>query len=172
MSPVAKSQNTGRTAVLVGVAGVIAGVGLVALITVVAGRGDVDVRLGDERFEVGSAESQAEAVDDGGPLIYSDVAGGDRDIYLQHLGDDPEDGWLAFAASPPDKARDCFLRWQADDEMFTDCDGDEYPADGEGLPQYPVQVSDDGGLSVDLNAEDRPATTTTTTTEDTILQTG
>lgn len=38
------------------------------------------------------------------------------------------------------------------------CDGQEFPATGEGLPQYPVTVRD-GQLDVDLNAADRTTTT-------------
>ncbi|CAN5744775.1 hypothetical protein BH24ACT3_BH24ACT3_01510 [soil metagenome] len=168
--PVAKSSPTGRTAAIVGVAGVIAAIGLIALISVVAGRSDVEVRLGDDRFPLGSAEARAESIAEDGPTIYSDVASGDRDIYVQHLGEDPAEGWLAFAASPPGKARDCFLRWQAEQEEFTYCYGETYPADGGDLPSYPVEVTEDGELFVDLNAEEREATTTTTDT--TILETG
>jgi hypothetical protein len=42
-----------------------------------------------------------------------------------------------------------------------DCDGREFPPDGEGLPTYPVTVDEDGKLNVDLNAEDRASSTTT-----------
>jgi hypothetical protein len=41
-----------------------------------------------------------------------------------------------------------------------ECDGREFPPDGEGLPSYPVTVDADGKLDVDLNAEDRATSTT------------
>lgn len=170
MSPVAKSSPNARTAVVVGLAGVVAAIGLVVLAAFVFGGDNVEVRLGDDRFPLGSAEDRAAGIAEDGPTIYSDVAGGDRDIIVQHLGDTPTEGWLAFAAAPPAKARSCFLDWQPDEERFVDCDGEAWPADGGDLPRYPMEVADDGALFVDLNAEDRPPGTSTT--ETTILQTG
>ena len=60
-----------------------------------------------------------------GPIFYGDVSGRkDRDIILQHLGDDEDKGWYAFLAAPIDKARDCTWQWQADEEQFrAKCDG-------------------------------------------------
>jgi hypothetical protein len=64
--------------------------------------------------------------------------------------------------------RDCTIQWQADSETFRlldqhaevtgACDGREFPADGEGLPTYPVTVSN-GKLDIDINAADRTDTT-------------
>lgn len=118
--------------------------------------GTVQVRLGDDRFAAGSAERRSASIDSDGPILFSDVAGGQRDIFLQHIGDDPEQGWLAFDARLPDQSRDCSLVWRAEDELFVDScdDANTVPADGEGLVQYPVEV-DDGDLFVDLNASRR-----------------
>lgn len=159
MSPVERrSSSATTTAVLVGVAGVVAGLGLVWFMVNLAGQGteSVQVRLGDDRFDAGHVEDRANSIDKGGPVLFPDVAGRSRDIYLQHLGDEPEDGWVAFAAQATGKARDCFLQWQADDDEFEDCDGDRYPADGDVplLTSYPVTV-EDGRIYVDLNAEFR-----------------
>ena len=121
------------------------------------------------------AQGAAAQIDEGGPILYADAAGGDRDIVLQHLGDDPDSGWLAFAARPGGVSRECSIQWQAgpsgdpSDGVFLlldgsgdetqACDGREFPADGEGLAQYPVTVADNR-LDVDLNAADRASTTT------------
>jgi hypothetical protein len=59
------------------------------------------VKLGSETFADQDADDAAETVAEDGPILYADTAGGDRDIYVQHLGDDPEEGWIAFAARPP-----------------------------------------------------------------------
>lgn len=170
MSPVARSQGHAGRALLVAAAGVAVALGLALGMAALANRGTVDVRLGTDTFVEQDAEAAAQQVEQGGPILYADTAGGDRDIYLQHLGDDPEEGWVAFAARPPGVSRECTLRWDGDDEVFRlldpagratdECDGREYPADGEGLPTYPVTVDEDGKLDVDLNAADRATSTT------------
>ena len=108
-------------------------------------------------------EGLAEEIPERGPILYSDVASGDRDVFLQHLGDDIDRGWLVFAARPVDAGRDCTLVWEPDEQRFADpCSDRTFPADGEGLLQYPVEIDEDGVLVVDLNYEERPAETTTT----------
>lgn len=159
MSPVERrSSSATTTAVLVGVAGVIAGLGLVVLMVNLASRGteSFEVRLGDDRFAAGGVERRAASITDGGPILFSDVAGGTRDIILNHIGDEPDEGWYAFSAQPAGKSRDCFLQWQADDRDFEDCDGDRYPADGDhpALTRYPVAI-EEGELFVDINFEFR-----------------
>ena len=170
MSPVARSQgHTGR-ALAVAAGGVVVAIGIAAALAVLANRGSVDVRLGSDTFAEQDAEDAAGRVAEEGPILYADTAGGDRDIVLQHLGDDPEEGWIALAARPPGVSRQCTIQWDASDEVFRlldssgevsgECDGTEYPADGEGLPTYPVTVSSNGKLDVDLNAADRTTSTT------------
>lgn len=75
-----------------------------------------------------------------------------RDIYVQHLGRDEDEGWLAFSAFAPGQTdRECFLRWDDEASAFEDpCTGATFPPDGDGLTQYPTSVDDDGTLSVDL----------------------
>jgi hypothetical protein len=160
VSPVAPSNNhVGRAALvsLVGIVVLAAGLGLATL--ALGGRDSPDLRLGDQTFRGGSAERLAREIDERGPIIYGDVSGNkDRDMILQHLGDDPEEGWYAFLAAPIDRARDCTWTWQPDEELFrAACDDDlTAPADGEGLPRFPVTV-DGGRLDVDLNADARVA---------------
>src|SRR6056297_257099 len=159
MSPVERRSSTATTrAVLVGAAGVVAGIALVLFVVNLADSGSerFEIRLGDDRFDAGDAASRAASIDAGGPILFSDLAGGARDILLQHLGDDPEAGWHAFAAQPPGAPRDCVLQWQPDAGEFVDCDGEVWPADGTGLTSYPVEVVD-GELLIDLNAEFREA---------------
>lgn len=150
----------------------VSGVGVAVIALVIWGasvltsqQDSFDVRLGDQTFQGGSAERLAAEIEDRGPIFYGDIgdsgSGDKRDIILQHIGDDPDEGWYAFRAQPPGEDRDCTWVWQPDDEEFVAaCDESlTAPADGEGLESYPVTV-DDGKLDIDLNFERRETTTT------------
>jgi hypothetical protein len=153
----------------VAAAGVVVAIGVAAALAVLANRGTVDVRLGSDTFAEHDAEDAARDIAENGPILLPDLAGGDRDIYVQHFGDDPDEGWIAFAARPTGVSRACTVQWRGDHEVFRlldsagkvsgECDGREFPADGEGLPTYPVTVYADGNLDVDLNAADRTTST-------------
>lgn len=168
MSPVDQSRNhVGRAASVALVGVVVLGLAL-ALVTVALGsRNSADLAIGDQTFKAGSAARKAELIEESGPILYADVSGRkDRDMILQHTGSDPETGWHAFLAAPIDKSRDCTWIWQPDEDIFrAKCDEQlTAPADGAGLPQFTVKVTD-GQLDVDLNADARAAASTTTTTE-------
>ena len=165
MSPVDQSRaHVGQAAAvaLVAIVLLLLGAGAFALVNRNTPSGDL--RLGDQTFQGGSTERLAKEIARRGPIFYGDVSGNkERDIILQHLGDDPDEGWYAFRAAPVDKGRSCTWEWQEDEEQFrAKCDRSlTAPADGAGLEQFPVKVRD-GRLDVDLNAEARAATTTTT----------
>jgi hypothetical protein len=164
VSPVARSQAHAGRALAVASLGVLLVMGVAIGVAILASRGDVDVRLGDETFTDQDASNLADKIAEDGPVLYADAASGDRDIVVQHLGPDPETGWIALAARPAGVPRNCTIQWQAGSETFRlldehgeqagACDGRSYPADGEGLPSYPVTVSD-GKLDIDINAADR-----------------
>lgn len=160
--PVSTRGNPGRQAVLLGIGaavGLLAIVFLVTRVSDLAESGDVQVNLGDPVFEMGNVDRLADDLEAQGPLLLPDVSpGGDRDIFLNHLGETDEEGWYAFGVRRPDQPRDCFVQYDPDGDVFVDqCDGTEYPPDGEGLPQYPVTIDGDGDLSVDLNFAARAA---------------
>lgn len=169
--PVAKTgQAPARQALLVGLAGFVALIGIVLLITQIGQSttsSDVGLTSGSF-FSAGEAGSLAEVIESEGPLPLSDVASGDRDIILQHVGDDDTTGWRAFAARPPTVGRHCVATWLADRQEFelqsqdpdvTDpCPAEIYPADGEGLTQLPVVIQD-GIVTIDINAAERSTTT-------------
>jgi len=146
------------------VAGIVIGIGLVLGLFVFAipsltESGTVQVQLGDDRFEAGSAARLSRAIAADGPLLFSDVSSGQRDIYLQHAGPSETEGWLAFDARRPAQPRNCSLQWQRDAGEFRDpCDATVVAADGTGLLTYPVTVTDEGTVIVDLNPDD-PSTT-------------
>jgi len=167
MSPVDQSRNhVGRAAAVafVGVFVLFVALGITTL--ALKDRNSADLGLGDQTFDAGKAEDKAELIAKTGPVLYADVSGSkDRDMILQHLGDDPNEGWYAFLAAPLDQARDCTWVWQPDDDLFrAKCDETlTAPADGKGLPQFEVTVTD-GRIDVDLNADARVDRSSTTTT--------
>lgn len=158
-----RSARVQTTTIVISVVALAAALLLAVLVFRAAtGGDDVAIRLGDDVFAAGAADERAEAIAGDGPLLFSDVSGRGqrRPIYLQHLGDDPETGWYAFDARPPAAAEGCFLEWDAAARRFVGVDGctaATYPADGEGLDRYPVVVSRDGDLSIDLREELDPA---------------
>jgi len=112
-------------------------------------------------------------------VLFSDVASGQRDIYLQHVGDDPAVGWLAFDARRPDADRTCTLVWEASRQLFTDpCGGEPVDELGNGLRHYAVTVNADGNVVIDFRnatgttGEPSTATTAAPTTTSSIVVTG
>lgn len=106
----------------------------------------------------------AETIADTGPVTFPDLAGRDRDIIVQHDGDDPLTGWSAFGSRPLSADRACSALWQPDEEVFTDSCSDttwddqgRSLDDSDDLPSYPVAVDGEGTVSIDLNAAEREA---------------
>ena len=89
MSPVARTRGHAGRALAVAGAGVVLALVLAFGVANLASRGKVDVRLGTDTFSQQKAKEAARKVAEDGPILYADTAGGDRDIVLQHLGDDP-----------------------------------------------------------------------------------
>ncbi|MYH00868.1 MAG: hypothetical protein F4144_15475 [Acidimicrobiaceae bacterium] len=144
-----------RTVVVVGLAGVVVALGLVlGVLLLTRGGTDVEIRLGDRDFRDMETGRISAEIADRGPILFGDVADGERDIILQHLGDDPESGWLAFEARRPGQSRDCFFEWQAGQAEFVNtCDPDDVvDAAGTGLRHFSVAVVD-GDVRVDINPE-------------------
>ena len=151
--PVAQSQgHAGKALAVAAVAIVLIGV-VAAFVAVAASRGDVKINLGDQRFNAGSAERLAKEIEDGGglPFLYQDLVGNDRHLFVQHLGDDPDEGWVAFGAFDPDDPSCLVLIDREEKVLVNECDESiTYALDGEGLRQYPVSV-EDGRIFVDVN---------------------
>ena len=164
--PVARGpQMNARSAVLVGFTGVAIAIVLGGGVLFLASQGgDVEIQLGDTDFDAGKIGRISEEIDDRGPILYSDVAGRSRDLILQHLGDDPERGWLAFEARPLGEPRDCFFQWDEDTQRFDlitivdDVTCAEVTMDERGnlstggvIDTYPVAIDDDNNIRVDIN---------------------
>ena len=109
------------------------------------------VNLGDDVFVAGSADSLREQVGTGGPVLYPDLLGRGRPIYIQVVADQ----WFAFEAVAPGASEECALSWVGTDRSFREpeeCGGLMFPANGEGLVQYRAIEREDGNVEVDLRA--------------------
>jgi len=152
--PVAKSDP--RRATIVGIVGVVVGSVLILLVLFAGNLGGGDkVKTSSATFDVGPAQDRAKSItDDRTPLFFNDTATGSRPIVVQHIGDDPNKGWVAFDAAPGN----CALSWHVESQDFTDCSGKWISSDGADLHHYPTEVKD-GDVVVDLSVD--PTTTTT-----------
>jgi hypothetical protein len=119
-----------------------------AVLALSADSEDVDVNLGTDEFEIPQVEARAELVAEEGALRFADPTGGSRPLIVNHVGDDPETGWVAVLAIAPG-TDSCIVDWDADDGLFRDCEGETYPAGGEGLDQFPTRV-EGNTLYIDL----------------------
>jgi hypothetical protein len=144
-----------RQALTVGVAAVLGVLAVVFLVTRfdrLGGDDEAEVPVGDPVFTVGEAAELAPVVAETGPFLFPGPTGAGRDLWLQHLGAEPDEGWVAFAVRPTGADLDCVAEWQAERESFVDsCDGTVYPPDGDGLEQYVASVDADGNLVINLN---------------------
>ena len=151
--PVAQSQGHAGKALLIAAVAIV----LIAVVTVfvalAASRGDVEINLGDDRFEVGSAEAIVDAIDegDGLPFLFPDLVSRNRNLFVQHSGDDPDEGWVAFGAFDPDDPTCAVVIDREARTLVNACDPTvTYPLTGEGLRFYPTTV-EDGDVIVDIN---------------------
>jgi len=113
------------------------------------------VNLGPRVFRVGSATRLAREVDKRGPFLFKDPLNREREVFVQHLGEDPNAGWAAIRAYASREAVECLLRWEGDQQRFVDpCAPQTYPPSGEGLVTYPARV-ENGVVSIDLRSSQR-----------------
>jgi hypothetical protein len=158
MTPVRPARGRSPRSMVLAVSGLVFALVLVLVVFIFAipnltSSGKVEVRLGPERFDAGAAVDRAAEIDERGPILLPDVSGNDRDVFLQHVSADERQGWLAFDARRAGASRDCTLQWQGDTAVFIDpCDGTTVDAAGDGLVQYPVEVTDSGQVIVDLRS--------------------
>lgn len=149
--PVAKGPSFDiRSAVIFGGLAVVAAI-IIGVVAVVLGSRSNRLVLGTTDFGSLSADSMAAEIAENGPILWPDIASGNRDIWLQHTGDTPGDGWFAFDARLPGAGRECNVTWNVVEEEFADpCTGDIFNEVGEGLPEISVFI-DQRTLVIDLN---------------------
>ncbi|MGI9606776.1 MAG: hypothetical protein ACR2P0_11620, partial [Acidimicrobiales bacterium] len=131
---------------------------VLGIVTIVFAQRSSRLVLGDLDFRALQTDNMASEIAENGPILWPDVAGGNRDLWLQHLGADPAAGWTAFDARQSGTPRQCNVRWEDADQQFVDpCkEGVAYPADGAGLPPIPVYL-DGRELIIDINGVRDPA---------------
>lgn len=165
--PVAQSRGHAGKALAIAAVSVVLLLGLALLVAQAASRGDVKINLGDSRFDAGKVENLAKVVDRGHglPILYGDLVGKGRNLFVQHTGTDPLKGWTAFGAFDPDKPS-CAITIDAAHQALVDrCDAHRtFSKDGAGLRQYPATV-EGGHLEIDLN---QLGTTTSSTSPSTV----
>ena len=154
--PVAKGPSfDARSALIFGGLAVVAAV-VIGFIAISFGTRTNTLVLGSTDFGDINANRMAQSISDGGPILFSDIASGSRDIWLQHLGANPGEGWFAFATRLPGEERECAAQWMAADRTFVNpCNGTIYPESGDGLPQIPVFI-DEMTLVIDINGIHEP----------------
>jgi hypothetical protein len=151
--PVAQSRGHAGKALVIAAVSVVLLLGLAFAVANLASRGDVKINLGDDRFDAGKVDNIAKAIDKGHglPILYGDLVGRDRPLYVQHKGTDPKAGWTAFGAFDPDRPSCTVGIDRARLVLVDSCNRSRtYPKDGTGLRHYPVVVEGDR-LKVDLN---------------------
>jgi hypothetical protein len=103
------------------------------------------------------ADRLSKEVAERGPVIFKDPlqrGSADNDLFVQHVGTDPDKGWVAVRAYAAEAKTECLLRWQPDAKQFRDpCSGTAYPADGQGLKTYSVSVAG-GVVRVSVRAQE------------------
>jgi hypothetical protein len=156
--PRVRNSRRTRSIVAASIVGVAFTFVLVLFVVRFASERPNEVNLGQDRFEVGSAHVFARAIARDGPILFKDplTSRPGREIYVQHLGDDETEGWLAIAAYGVDAPREqrCTLVWDRAERVFTDpCGGPDVPADGTGVATFPGKVDDRRVVVIDLRSE-------------------
>lgn len=152
--PVRRSART-RAFVTAAVVGTLAAALLVWLAVRFASENPDQASLGSNVLRL-QAERLSRAIERDGPILFKDPLNRGREVYVQHVGDEVDEGWLAISAYAGEPDVDCLLRWDRDDEVFVDpCTDRTYPADGTGLVTYPAEV-EGRAVEVDLRSP-RPA---------------
>ena len=116
MSPVAPRRTRSPRTFTLAIGGVVVALGLaVALfvfaIPAITTQNQTAIQQGAATLSEGPAVDRARDIARSGPILLPDQAGGQRDIFLQHLGIDDRRG-LAAPSTParPGQGRECTLR--------------------------------------------------------------
>jgi hypothetical protein len=113
----------------------------------------VDIRLGVDTVNLGAAERYAGEIAQRGPLIFPDASPNrERDVVVNHVGDDWRTGWFVFAARREGEGRECTFEVDRSSGVLVEPCADDapVPSDGAGLRQYSWEVTQDGDLVIDL----------------------
>lgn len=139
-------MSKGRRVLVMSLVALAFAAALLFLVVRYASQNPDKANLGSEVVRL-DAERTAKRIRETGPYAMQDPRG-DRDVYLQHVGDDPATGWVLVLAYPPDGR--CAVVWDVKRDLFeAPCTKRTYPRDGSGLTTYPAPV-EDGRVVIDL----------------------
>ena len=142
-------------ATVVAVLGIVAALAFLFILLSVSKSSDsIEIRLGDDDFRGIDAINLSDEISSNGPVLFPDLLGRDRPIWVTHSGTDPETGWFAFLAQIPKQANSCLTQWDSENSnFFNSCDPtNKFPPDGKGLEQLSWQVVK-GELRILINTE-------------------
>lgn len=159
------------TSIIFGVVAVAVAIGIAWGVLQLAsgGEGPIQLQLGDDKFDAGQAARLSAQIEEGGPVLFSDVSGRGqrRPIFVNHFGGDPEVGWAAFPAVFPDADENCFLSWDPERELFEEragiegggreigdlCSDRTVEPNGGELERFEWEIDEDGNLIIDVRGE-------------------
>jgi hypothetical protein len=140
-------MNSSARAVIVGLGFTVALAIAVVVVLFTVGRDRSTSQLGDDVYGLRAATIRRNS-----PLLIPDPLGGDRAIWVTHVGADETTGYFAFTAIGEDG---CVIEIDRETlDLHNACTGLIVAPDGGGLAQYPV-VFDDGRLDIDINFDQR-----------------
>lgn len=142
-------------ATVVGVVGIVAALAcLFILLSISKSSDSIEIRLGDDDFRGIDAINLANEISSNGPVLFPDLVGRKRPIWITHAGNDPQTDWFAFLAQIPGQADSCIAQWDSNNSnFFNSCNSiNKFPPDGTGLEQLTWQVVK-GELRVLINTE-------------------
>ncbi len=142
-------------ATVVGVSGIVVALAcLFILLSVSKSSDSIEIRLGDDDFRGIDATNLANEISSNGPVLFPDLVGRKRPIWITHAGNDPQTDWFAFLAQIPEQVDSCIAQWDSNNSnFFNSCDSkNTFPPDGTGLQQLTWQVVQ-GELRVVINTE-------------------
>ena len=142
-------------ATVVCVAGIVVALAcLFILLSISKSSDSIEIRLGDDDFRGIDATNLANEISSNGPVLFPDLVGRNRPIWITHAGNNPQTDWFAFLAQIPEQADSCIAQWDSDNSnFFNSCNSkNKFPPDGTGLEQLTWQVVQ-GELRVVINTE-------------------
>lgn len=142
-------------ATVVGVVGIVAALAcLFILLSISKSSDSIEIHLGDDDFRGIDAINLANEISSNGPVLFPDLVGRNRPIWITHAGNNPQTDWFAFLAQVPEQADSCIAQWDSDNSNFFNlCNSkNKFPPDGTGLEQLTWQVVQ-GELRVVINTE-------------------
>ena len=105
--------------------------------------------------ELGRTETFAAIIAEDGPIVFPDLLGDDRNIVLDHTGDEPRLGWAMYLAHPADRDPSCIIEQVERTRDFVDCEGRVIGVADLALVPVGVKpiVDPNGLLTLDLTAD-------------------